>query len=80
MGYKVEGGNPINWVVLLIQEMKGPLQHEICTCCEPQGLQGWYVIGGGLSFSPILNVASWDYVHYFKDGGDNGGEKVEDDW
>jgi hypothetical protein len=67
-GDKAKDGNPTNWVVLLIQKMERPWQCEIHACCEPQSLQGWSIISGSLSFIPILDVTSWEYVHYFKDG------------
>jgi hypothetical protein len=43
-------------------------QLEICTCCQPQGQQGWSVACGGLPFNAIIYVTSWDCLCNFKDG------------
>jgi hypothetical protein len=58
MGYNIEDVDPTYWGVLPLQKMKEPWQCEICGCCEPQGLQGWFPIGGDHPFSPILYVTS----------------------
>jgi hypothetical protein len=68
MGYTTKDGNPTNWVLLPIWKMVGPWLHEICTCCEPQSLQGWFIEGGDICFNPILDIESWDYVCYFTNG------------
>ncbi len=65
MGYKPEDKNT-NWMMFPIQKMEGPWQHEICTCCELEGLQGWSTLNGGFFFSHILDIISWDHLRYFK--------------
>jgi hypothetical protein len=67
-GYWANNGNATYWMVLPIQKMEGPWQCEICACCQPQGLQGWSIAGGGLPFITIIYVASRDHMCNFKDG------------
>jgi hypothetical protein len=48
--------------------MDGHWQHEICACCQPQDLQGWFIEGGVLPFNSIFYVTSQDCLQDFKDG------------
>jgi hypothetical protein len=66
--YWTNDGNATYWMVLPIWKLEGPWQCEMCTCCQPQGLQGWSTTCDGLLFNAIFYIINSDCLHNFKDG------------